>query len=154
MDSDESDPCTGADGTVGLSEWVDRERVRSGAAMGVGSVELISLSCLGEGARGVVGDSGILLGDSGGVRLVSIRTVGRIVDLRTRLVGDEVELLVSDRSSTSTSSSEYVVDGLIISISSSCTEEVGFRQCGVSWVRGPEGGTLSGTAGLVKCGSR
>lgn len=66
----------------------------------------MSLSCLGEGARGVVGDSGILLGDSGGVRLVSIRTVGRIVDLRTRLVGDEVVLLVSDRSSTSTSSSE------------------------------------------------
>jgi hypothetical protein len=60
----------------------------------------------GEGARGVVGDSGDLLGDSGGVRFVSIRTVGRIVDFRTRLVGEEVALLVSDKSSTSTSSSE------------------------------------------------
>jgi len=93
---------------VGDSVSVDLERVRSGAAIGVGSVELItfSLSCFGEGARGVVGDLGILEGDSGGVRLVSIRTVGRIVDFRTRLVGEEVVLLVSDRSSTSTSSSE------------------------------------------------
>ena len=91
---------------MGESVSVDLERVRSGAAIGVGSVELITFSCFGEGARGVVGDSGILEGDTGGVRLVSIRTVGRIVDFRTRLVGDEVVLLESDKSSTSTSSSE------------------------------------------------
>jgi hypothetical protein len=79
-----------------------------------------------------------------------------MVDRRTRLVGEEVALLSSERSSTSTSSSEYVVNGLIISISSSSTADdgVGLCQCGVSGDRGPGGGTLSGIAGLVKCGSR
>jgi hypothetical protein len=86
---------------------VDRDRVRSG--IGVGSVELILALAggrEGEGASGVVGESGTLrrVGDPGGVeRVVSILT-GRIVDLRTRFVGEEVVLESSDSASTSTSS--------------------------------------------------
>jgi hypothetical protein len=90
-----------------LSLSADRDRVRSG--IGVGSVELILALAgrrEGEGASGVVGESGTLrrVGDPGGVvRAVSILT-GRIVDLRTRFVGEEVVLESSDRASTSTSS--------------------------------------------------
>ena len=87
---------------------VDRDRVRSGT--GVGSVELMLALAggrEGDGASGVVGDSGTLrrVGDEGGVvRVVSILT-GRIVDRRTRFVGEEVVLESSDKASTSTSSS-------------------------------------------------
>lgn len=100
---------------------VDRDRVRSGT--GVGPVELILALAggrEGDGASGVVGDSGTLrrVGDEGGVvRVVSILT-GRIVERRTRLVGEEVVLESSDKASTSTSSRVYVVNGLMISISS------------------------------------
>lgn len=132
-------------------------------AVGVGCVLSMKTSSqrFGEGASGVVGESGALrVGDPGGVSCPDSARL-RAADLRIRWVGEDAALS-SDRSPPSSAVDEalgfalfLVGDSTNTSSSTSSVVEAAVRVRGRSGdLCDGAGGVSSGTAGLVKCGSR